>query len=111
MVAFFVCLALVSLNVVAKTEMLLVAFGIWSSWLYLRYFQVIDDRRGDTSPAFAFHAFVPKVLQLRLCGHWELVLSHPTHPLISLQTLCAVFGGQFVASCCCCAHLPSRRPT
>ena len=104
MIAVLLCALLVSLDIVAHTELLLVVYGVWSSWLYLRYVQAIGGRRGDARAEFGFHVFFPAMFRFGAapCGWLRCGLIRP-------QAVCAAHWCRSVEAGCRGANLPSGR--
>ena len=58
----FVCFVLFE----SQSQFLLVFYGSFISWIYLRFYKYQDGLRGDRSETFSFASFFPEFIQLSL---------------------------------------------
>jgi len=80
-----------------RESILFLFFGMYISWLYLRFFQVKADIIGDMNEAFSFASFFPDTLKPPM-----IILSNIVHSLCccfrfaSASVLPGINGGPFV---------------
>lgn len=59
-----VCSLTLALLGIQKTEMCLIICGVYCSWVYLRYFENNNGRKGNLNDNFAFAALFPPIFRL-----------------------------------------------